>query len=301
MMTQTIKHLFSPRPMNQKGFTLIELVITMAVTAVVGGAVLTNYISQQRSSTIVREVARMQQNLRGAIYMLEQDIHMAGYDPEEAGLFGFTDISRWKITETLADASAEKSSSPSLSVSHDWNPFSAATTDNGLLDDEDIPSYRLCDDGADGITDLCRDVDNDRQVVAEGIEAIGFAYAFDNDGDGQLDRTAGGNIIWAVDSDNDNRLDTNLDNNDDGLIDLGDDKNGDNTITGVDGGTLATSVPMESIRSVRIWLLARGGVDANRFVNTAQYVVGDQVVPAAPDNFRRRMLVRTVQCRNLGL
>ena len=35
--------------------------------------------------------------------------------------------------------------------------------------------------------------------LMENVEAISFAYAFDNDNDGFLERN-GGNIIWAVDT-----------------------------------------------------------------------------------------------------
>ncbi len=278
----------------------MELIIVMAVTTVVVGAVITNYISQQRSSAMVREVARMQQNLRGASYIVVQDILMAGYDPAEKDAFGITDIRRWRISEKFSDAAANLQGSPSLTLSHDWNPLSTTVTDNGALDAEDIVSFRLCDDGGDGIVDMCRDVDGDRQMVAEGIEAIGFAYAFDNDADGDLDRTVGGNIIWAVDSDNDNRLDTNLDSNDDGRIDVDDDQNGDDAITGGDGGDLASAVELDRIRSVRVWLLARSGA-FQHYADTHQYVVGDRILPTAVDNFRRRLLVQTIDCRNLGL
>ena len=291
------------------GFTLIELLIAMVVTAVMGTAMVANYVSQQQASTMVRQVAQMQQQLRGAMYVMEQDVRIAGYDPQESGLFGITNIQRWSITDLDTKPAASKEGSPSVMLTYDWSPGSPGTSEDGLLN-EPMLAYRLFDETSDGILDLVRDAyDEDgnieRQLVAEGIEAIGFAYAFDNDGNGELDRTAAGNIIWAVDSDNDNLLDTNLDANDDGVIDLEDDTDGDGRITAGDSA-LATPVPVDRIRTVRIWLLARARSGSRGFTNQGEFVlVGDRVVPEQEggfnDNIRRRLLVRTVDCRNAGI
>ncbi len=288
----------------QSGFTLVELLIAMTVTVLLGAAMVTNYISQERTSTITRQVAQMQQQLRGAMFIMEQDIRIAGYTPNRAAGFGVTNVQRWSITVDNNVSIPSADGSPSLRVAYDWGG-------SGIYDDDGIPNepqpaYRLFDDGGDGIFDLTLDnVTLNRQLVAEGIEAIGFAYAFDANGDGNLDRS-GGNIIWAVDSDNDNKLDTNLDTNGDGVIDLKDDKNDDRFITPLDGGGLATPVLVRNIRMVRIWLLARARTASVDFSNTNQYIqVGDQIVPNRDggfnDSIRRRLLVRTVQCRNAGL
>lgn len=291
------------------GFTLVEVIIAMAVSAIIGMAVVLNATSQQEAATAVREIAKMQQQLRGAMYIMEQDIRIAGYDPEESGLFGVTNVQRWIITDDTTPSAVNAAGSPSLTVAYDWDPANATNTANGLQDDP-MPAYRLFDDNNDGIFDLVRDDDNgfNRQLVAEGMDAIGFAYAFDNDGDGALDRTGAGNIIWAVDSDNNNLLDTNLDANDDGVIDLNDDTDGDYLITPGDSATggFAVQINPNRIRMVRLWLLARAGSASRNYSNQGlSFLVGDQVVPnqagGFTDNVRRRLLVRTVDCRNTGL
>ena len=115
---------------TQGGFTLIELLIAMVVTTIMGGAMVASYISQQRSATIVREVAQMQQQLRGAMYILEYDIRLAGYNPERAtDTFGITDIRR----RSLADGLPDVGGMPSLTVASDWqpNPVDPATNEIG--------------------------------------------------------------------------------------------------------------------------------------------------------------------------
>lgn len=65
----------------QSGFTLVELLISMAVAGVVMASVYSSYYSQQKTYVTQEQVAVMQQNLRAAMYHLERDIRMAGYDP----------------------------------------------------------------------------------------------------------------------------------------------------------------------------------------------------------------------------
>jgi type IV pilus assembly protein PilW len=64
---------------TDKGFTLIELMIAMAITLVVMGAIFMTFKSQQDSYVVQDQVTRMQQNLRGAMYVMTRDIQMAGY------------------------------------------------------------------------------------------------------------------------------------------------------------------------------------------------------------------------------
>ncbi len=63
----------------EQGFTLIELMVAMAITLVVMGAIFMTFKSQQDSYVIQDQVTRMQQNLRGAMYVMTHDIQMAGY------------------------------------------------------------------------------------------------------------------------------------------------------------------------------------------------------------------------------
>jgi type IV pilus assembly protein PilW len=258
----------------QDGFTLIELMIALVIATILGIAMVTNFVSQQRSSAIVRQVANMQQQLRGAMFILEQDIRIAGYDPQGAGLFGVFDVGRRNIVTGDLDLEG----SPSLTVAFDWSPGNLATNDNGLLD-EPAPTYRLQDNG-NGSTDLVRVVGGNVQLLAENIEAFSLAYAYDN-GDGTLARS-GGEVIWAADTINDNRLDTRV-------------------IEGDDDEPLAEVVTLDRVRSVRIWLLARAQDQSPGFVNTEIYQVGGDALPPFMDGFRRRLLVRTIDIRNMGL
>lgn len=75
---------------NNKGFTLIELMITMLVFSVIIAAVYATHISQQRTYQVQGQVTEIQQNIRAALYFMTSDIRMAGYDPTDSANFGIT-------------------------------------------------------------------------------------------------------------------------------------------------------------------------------------------------------------------
>jgi prepilin-type N-terminal cleavage/methylation domain-containing protein len=64
---------------TEHGFTLIELMVAMAISLVVLTAIFMTFKSQQDSYVVQDQVTRMQQNLRGAMYVMTHDIQMAGY------------------------------------------------------------------------------------------------------------------------------------------------------------------------------------------------------------------------------
>ena len=133
-------------------------------------------------------------------------------------------------------------------------------------------------------------------MIAEGVEAIGFAYAFDADGDGDIDRKKspipGGDpaIIWAVDSNNDGYLDK---------------EPGGASIIGAirpDGTVITSSVHPNKIRVVQFWILGRTLRTDPKHLDNRQYSVGDQVLQPGGlqgDHFRRWLLTEIIHCRNL--
>jgi len=275
--------------LTDRGFTLVELLVAMVISLVVMTAIYSTYASQQRSYIVQEQVGAMQQNLRGAIYFMAREARMAGYDPTGSGNFGITDIRLKDIDDNL---DVNGNSSLELTIDQDG--------DGSLGGSNETIYYCIYDSpvtAPDGKTDLARRSGAGRQLLAENIEALGFAYAFDDNGDGQLD-TSGGNVIWAIDSDNDNDLDLNLDTNGDGVIDASDDTNTNGLI---DGTPLATDVPLTAIRAVKIWILARTDRTIRGYTDTNTYVVGDKVVTPSGNarKYRRRLLKTTVKCRNL--
>ncbi len=284
---------------KQNGYTLIEILIAMAITGIISAALFTSFQFQQKSYVIQEGVAAMQQNLRAGMEMMTQEIRMVGYDRQNIGGMGILDISPRDIADNI---DLTITGNGAIQIAADFN-------DSGALNPSDIISFSIADSPIgtpDGILDLTRDVGAGRRLLGENIQALGFAFAYDADDDGILDVSPGGNTIWAVDSDGDNDLDLNLDTNDDGNIDAADGPGtGNNGL--ITGAAIAPNIDISDIRAVRIWMLARAGTSYNDYLNSHTYVVGHKVITPSTDavsdndNLRMRLLITTVKCRNLGL
>jgi len=67
------------RPSGEAGFTLLELLIAMALSLVVLGAAFSAFTYQDKAYRNQGQVTEMQQNLRAAADLIAQDLRMAGY------------------------------------------------------------------------------------------------------------------------------------------------------------------------------------------------------------------------------
>lgn len=66
---------------TQNGFTLVELLIAMAISLVIIGALAQAFISQRKGYDTQQEVLAMTQNARAAMDMISREVRMAGYNP----------------------------------------------------------------------------------------------------------------------------------------------------------------------------------------------------------------------------
>jgi prepilin-type N-terminal cleavage/methylation domain-containing protein len=66
---------------NNRGFTLVELMITLAIASMVMAGIYQVYQSQLKSYVVQNAVRDTQEDLRSAFYYLERTIRMAGFDP----------------------------------------------------------------------------------------------------------------------------------------------------------------------------------------------------------------------------
>jgi len=253
----------------RSGFSLVELLVAMAITGVVMAAVFKIYTTQQDSYVLQEQVAEMQQNGRTAKYVMTREIRMVGYDPTGLAGAGFISAGANLIHFTM-----------------DMNE-NEDTTDPG-----DNITYSVSAD-----KELMRNDGFNNQPVVENVEAVGFAYAYDEDNDGDVE-TCGSEIKWAIDSDGDDFLDLDLDTNGDCKIDIADDADSDGLF--IDGTAIAPSVSVENIRAVKIWLLVKTGHADRNHTSADTFVVGNRIITTGDGN-RRQLLATTVKCRNMAL
>ena len=269
---------------DNKGLTLIELMIAMAVMSIIMAAMFGVHNARQRSHRNQKLLVEMQQNSRAAVSLMKREIRLAGYDPTDSDNFGI------------------------LVAENDTIQFTMDLNNNGSVDamNENI-SYGIFNGNL--MRNAGGGLPQDGDVVAYDIEALRFAYAFDSNADGQLETSATydvdgdslaetpapGAVIWAIDSDGDGDLDRILDTNYDGSID-------ENDTAGGFAMPAASQANIADIRSVRIYLLARTSAPVLGYKDNRSYILGDLIhTPEVQYKMhQRQLLTSTAGCKNMG-
>ena len=70
---------------NNSGMTLVELMVSMAISSLVIAGIYGVYTIQQRSYTVQEQVSEMQQKGRAALSFMTKEIRMAGNDDDTTG------------------------------------------------------------------------------------------------------------------------------------------------------------------------------------------------------------------------
>ena len=166
--------------MRQAGFTLIELMIAIAITAFVLAAIFATYTTQQKSQVVQDQVADMQQNIRAAMVMMARDIREAGCDPTQKSGAGIVtaDVGQIRITRDIAGNPVNPNqedgdvSDANEDIVFGFNP----AVDTDAIPDG-VPDTAL-------VADLCRNDVNATNIfnpIAQNIERVEFNY-IDEDG-----------------------------------------------------------------------------------------------------------------------
>ena len=146
---------------RNNGFSLVELLVGMAISSLVLTAIYGLLITNSKSYSSLENTMGMTQDLRAATAMMIREIRMAGCDPTGAGGIGFLDDSD---DDNDTDAN-------SIRFTMDTDADGATTGTN-----EDINYYLYT---ADGIQKLGRNTGGSGgtpQPVAEYITALTFTY-----------------------------------------------------------------------------------------------------------------------------
>lgn len=255
-MKITTKKLLS-FPKNSGGFTLVEMMIVMAISGVIMGAVYSAYLAQQRTYLAQDQVAEMQQNLRAAIFIVSRELRMAGYDlTGDAGAGTSTALpGQISFTADLDADGALTGSGETIDIGFQYDPDDSDNSDDYARDG--VPDIDSDGDGVpDAVSLRIQKNGGGYQEIAENIQAIEFNY-----------------------------LDKDL-------------------------NKLTPPIDIQAIHSIQLSILARAEKPDRSFVNTREYTPasgtpwdlnGAAVGNAANDHFRRRLLITTIQCRNMGL
>lgn len=168
---------------SSKGFTIIEQLVVVALSGVVMSGIYSAYYTQQKSYITQEQVAALQQNLRVAMFIIEKDIRMAGFDPTEGAGSGAgivtANASDIRVTMDIHDGINNDGDSQTDEPDEIGNG-------NGAIDNvgED-KAVKLADSDGDGDNDLVGKDEildpGNYHPLAENIDALNFIY-FDESG-----------------------------------------------------------------------------------------------------------------------
>lgn len=172
---------------NHQGFTLVELMITLAMSAIIVAAIYSAYIIQQKTYYTQGQVVDMQQNIRAGLEMMVGEMRTATYDPDGKAGASITTatIASFGFTADL-DGNGDVVG-PNESVKYELKAVNAS----GLITSIDSFNNDTGAAGADGKVDtngvnpattvsLTRDTGGGPQTVAEGIQGLEFLYTLDD-------------------------------------------------------------------------------------------------------------------------
>jgi len=150
---------------RNSGFTLIELMVAMAIASIVLAAVVTTYALQVRSSNTQAVLTDMNQTARAALEIMTKEIGYAGYDPL-----------RLNVAAGAFVVGVQVAQSNQLAITMD------------IRDQSQPASNRLAPDGAIGDPNeqvtyainanghLGRNTGGGLQPLARNVDALDFVY-----------------------------------------------------------------------------------------------------------------------------
>jgi prepilin-type N-terminal cleavage/methylation domain-containing protein len=111
---------------TERGFTLTELLITMAITGVIMGAIVSTFVVQRRSYAVQGQITDMMQNARVAMDMLVREARMTGYGVPRSQLSTWIDwVEGFTSNPQIVAGKAPLSDKLSIALSFDAARLSA--------------------------------------------------------------------------------------------------------------------------------------------------------------------------------
>jgi type IV pilus assembly protein PilW len=160
------------------GFTLIEILVAMAVSTIVLTGIYQAYANQMRVNNTQNQVVEMQQSARVAMLFMERDIRQAGFNPTGMANVGI-DVAgsneiRLSIDETGGEGDGEDNDLDGL---EDETPECDGVSDGQII-------YTLSNDNNDnGVNDALEGLNTNAchltrngQRLASNIDALNFVY-----------------------------------------------------------------------------------------------------------------------------
>ena len=318
---------------RRAGFTLMELLVSVAVLAVLSVYLADMFARQSRAYAVVDDVTEAQQSLRAISHLIEREVRTTGFMvPEGAALCG-TDNTNTSDVLFVSDGDALVTGNTNMLGANIASGFDGAGTDSIFVDDVVIDGDAFYDSDGDGAADsdfqenhgvIVVDRNNPGRgtacgmitAVNRGTNRINVDYTFGGEplagGAGPSDLVAVPAQIYLVNGNN--QLVRNGMVLADGVEDLQ-----FSAFFDVDDNDVITSAPLEypgtdaglvyesdnwdnsMLREVRVSFVVRTRLPDPDFTTGEFQPTENRVAPGGTDGFRRRVYTTIVRPRNVGL
>ena len=174
---------------NERGFTMVEMLIAIFIGMIVIALVVTAYWSQTRTSRNQQMTVEMQQNIRAGMFFLQRDIVMAGFSDNPSNPSGgtITSATATSVTFNFADPICVEDNIDNNGDGDIDEPFEKDGVDNngdGDIDEmNELETIQFSLSGNQLLRDLIEDATNNirqSETIATDIEELEFFYTLDD-------------------------------------------------------------------------------------------------------------------------
>jgi prepilin-type N-terminal cleavage/methylation domain-containing protein len=152
---------------NNKGVTLVELLVVLVISAFLIGGIYQLFVSQTKAYAVQDEVVEVQQSIRSAMEILLRDLRMAGFDDDRT---------------------------PGVTIPTPVVPEDHAVTVRYEHNGTQNEVRYWIDDSARLLRQETRNGVSTTETVLENVEAFNLVYGIDENLDGAMDDRNGNNI-----------------------------------------------------------------------------------------------------------
>jgi prepilin-type N-terminal cleavage/methylation domain-containing protein len=303
---------------KNQGFTLVELLVAMAIATVILTAIFSTFKSQQDSYVVQSQLAMTQQNVRGAMQLISRDIQMAGY---------YTNFESSIITMDWDGMGADESMYPIIYARDNISAVGDGIKDNTdliVIVKASMENGRQLASGeaASGTTasSTLRDAGNLTEnkyglLVKNDLSRAEFFRVTNTTGIINLSKSLAESyaeddwifradiIVYYVDDadpDHPNLMRRNLGNNEQPQVMAEDIDNIQFRYVLDDGSKVESGFNEREVRAVEIYLLGRTRHIIRGYTDPNTYNMGGMNVTPG-DGYRRRLLKALIKTRNIGL
>ncbi len=313
------------------GFTIVELLVAMAISLVVMAAIFSTFKSQQDSYVVQSQVSVTQQNLRAALFMITRDIQMAGYYTNMAsGTYPFEDLGEglgdvtirplMYASDNVDGIAGVKDDTDILVIIKGSDTWTELTAGDFATPGETGTAGLTLKPATKNLADLnyvgphnkfgfLAKKDLNRTEIFE-VGTGGFVFPaglIDNYGEGdfigkvdviiyRIENPASGPILTRKNLGTDATYNVIAEDVDDLQFSylLND---------GSEVPNLDTLSDIPKVRAVKVYILARTDNKIRGYKDPNTYQIGNSVLPTGgyKDGYMRRVLSATVNARNIGL